>query len=235
MCGRYANFTPVREFARLFGARTGMPDLAPRYNVAPSSPVLACRADPGGGRELVVLTWGLVPPWAKDPKTGHRMINARAETVAVKPAFRSALRRRRCLIAADGFYEWRAGMRHKQPYFIRMKGGRPFAFAGLWERWQGIEGEVIESCAIVVTQASKGVEIIHERMPVVVRPEDYSLWLDPALEDPPRVLRLLMPYPAEGMEALPVGLGVNRASNDGVDLIQPVTPAEDANVPSTSR
>jgi putative SOS response-associated peptidase YedK len=226
MCGRYVNFTPVRELARLFGAEPPGFEVSPRYNVAPSSPVVACRAAPDGTRELVLLSWGLVPAWAKDPKTGYRMINARAETAAVKPAFRAALRRRRCLIAADGFYEWKPGARRKQPYLVRMKSGEPFALAGLWERWQGVEGQVIESCTILVTEANSLVQAIHDRMPVIVRPQDYALWLDASVQDPARIQSLLAPYAAEPMEAFPVGFGVNKPSNDGSGLIAPAQPME---------
>jgi putative SOS response-associated peptidase YedK len=232
MCGRYANFTPVRELARMFRAEIPAFDLDPRYNVAPSSPVLACRAVPDGSRELVLLAWGLIPYWAEDPKAGYRMINARAETAAVKPAFRTALRRRRCLIAADGFYEWTSGAQRKQPYFVRLKGAAPFAFAGLWERWRGPEGKVIESCTLLVTEANPLVSRVHDRMPVIVRPDDYALWLDPTVQDPARVQDLLRPYPAEAMEMFPVGFGVNRPANEGIDLIRPV-PAELGALPAT--
>lgn len=224
MCGRYANYKAPPVFAKLFDARLGDIALAPRYNIAPSSPVLACRTDAEGGREMVLLRWGLVPSWAKDPKTGYRMINARAETVAQKPAYRTAFKRRRCLIAADGFYEWRPAGARKQPYFMRLKDGEPFAFAGLWEHWQH-EDQSIESCTIIVTDANALVATVHERMPVILPPQHYAQWLDPAEHEPARLLPLLAPYPAAGMEAYPVSTLVNTPKNDTPDLIERLTQA----------
>lgn len=219
MCGRYARFTPAEIYAQLFDAKEG-PVLEPRYNVAPVQPVLAARNAPGGGRELVTLHWGLIPAWAKDPKTGYRTINARAETVASKPAFRQAFRRRRCLIAADGFYEWKRTDGRKQPYYIKLKEGEPFAFAGLWERWQGGE-TAIESCTIIVTEANNLVRTIHDRMPVILAPEDYHPWMDPEPRDPNDLQALLGPFPAERMVAHPVGLAVNNPRNDKPELLLP--------------
>jgi putative SOS response-associated peptidase YedK len=218
MCGRYARFTPLETYANLFRARGDIAP-SPSYNLAPSDAVLAARASDTGVRELVMLRWGLIPFWAKEAKTGYSTINARAETVATKPAFRSAFRQRRCLIAADGFYEWRGARGSKQPYFIRLKGGLPFALAGLWERWRG-DGKVVESCAIIVTNANELVQDIHERMPVILSPESYDVWLDPSLGDRGRLQDLLKPYPANLMEAYPVGLAVNNPRNEGTELLE---------------
>jgi putative SOS response-associated peptidase YedK len=220
MCGRYTNTKPPDAFATLFRAKQDSLSLAPRYNIAPSSDVLACRETPEHGRELVLLHWGLVPSWAKDPKSSYRMINARAETVAEKPAYRAAFKRRRCLIAADGFYEWKPGTPKKQPFYIRLKGGEPFAFAGLWEHWEQ-EGKKTESCTIIVTDANKLMAPIHDRMPVILAPQDYDRWLDPALQEPAAILPLLRPYPAGDMEAYPVSTLVNSPKNDRPELIAP--------------
>lgn len=217
MCGRYARFTPAEIYARLFDAE-GAVALGPRYNVAPSQSVLAARSDAQGARELVALHWGLIPFWAKEPKTGYSTINARAETVATKPAFRQPFRKRRCLIAADGFYEWKRTSGRKQPYYIRLRDGAPFAFAGLWERWRG-EDQIIESCSIIVTEANSLVATIHNRMPVILAPEDYGTWLDPKLEDAGALSPLLRPYGAEQMLASAVGFAVNNPRNDGPELL----------------
>lgn len=217
VCGRYARFTPAEIYARLFNAECTVA-VDPRYNVTPSQPVLAARNGASSARELVILQWGLVPFWAKDPRTGYRTINARAETVATKPAFRQPFRKRRCLIAADGFYEWKRTDDRKQPYFIRLHDGKPFAFAGLWERWQG-EARIIESCSIIVTQANSLVATIHDRMPVILSPEDYDTWLDPEQEDIRALGSLLQSYPAAAMVAAPVGLAVNNPRNEGPELL----------------
>lgn len=223
MCGRYARFTPAEVYARLFDAE-GDPGLEASYNVAPSQAVLAARASAQGHRELVALHWGLIPAWAADPSFGYRTINARAETVAVKPAFRSAYRTRRCLIAADGFYEWRMVGGTKRPYFIRLTQGRPFALAGLWERWTDGQAQ-IESCTIVVTAANEALSPIHDRMPVILEPTDYGTWLDPALTDINRVQPLLRALPGDAFHAFPVGNAVSNPRNDGPALIVPVDPA----------
>ena len=218
MCGRYARFTPLETYAKLFQARCEIAT-RPNYNLAPSDAVPAARVSDTGVRELIPLRWGLIPAWAKEAKTGYSTINARAETVAVKPAFRNAFKRRRCLIAADGFYEWRGARGAKQPYFVRLKGGLPFAFAGLWERWRR-EDKVVESCAIIITNANELVKEIHDRMPVILSPESYDTWLDPSLGERERLQQLLKPYPADLMEAYPVAMAVNNPRNQGAALIE---------------
>ena len=181
MCGRFLLHAPVEVLQRAFGFAE-RPNLQPRYNIAPTQTVaIVRRKDDGGGRELALVRWGLIPSWAKDASIGGRLINARAETVAEKPAFRGAFRRRRALVPADGFYEWRKreGDRPKQPLLIRRRDGQPFALAGLWEHWRGPEGEV-QTCTIVTTAANVVLAPIHDRMPVILDPASYDRWLDPA-------------------------------------------------------
>jgi putative SOS response-associated peptidase YedK len=188
------------------------PSLKPRYNVAPTQPVpiiRILRTNPETKqRELVSVRWGLVPSWADDPGVGNRLINARAETVASKPAFREAFKHRRCLVPADGFYEWKKEGARKQPVYVRRKDGLPFAFAGLWEEWER-EGEVIESCVIITTDANPLMAEFHDRMPVILDPKDYGLWLDPEVQDPKRLEPLLQPFPSDELEVYPVSRLVN--------------------------
>ena len=202
-----------------------VPPFTPRFNIAPSQPVPVVRLapqQPQPQRELVWLRWGLIPSWAKDPAIGNRMINARAETVAEKPAYRAALRRRRCLVAADGFYEWQRTGGRKQPYFIHMRDDRPFAFAGLWEAWEGPDQSAIESCTLLTTEPNELVRPIHNRMPVILAPDDYDRWLDPAVQKPEQLAPLLGPYPSDEMTADPVSTFVNSPANDGPQCIEPV-------------
>jgi putative SOS response-associated peptidase YedK len=221
MCGRFARYSSPKEIAAAFGVEA--PDgLAPRYNVSPTQTVLAVRPAPGpAGRELVLLRWGLVPSWSKGPSAGPMLINARADTVATKPSFRSAFRRHRCLIPADAFFEWKAAGKQKQPYLFALRDRRPFAFAGLWERWLGPDGDPLESCAIVTTEANERVFPVHDRMPVILPPESYAAWLDPEIQDRERLLPLLRPYPAEEMTATPVSQKVNSPRNDYPGCIEP--------------
>lgn len=220
MCGRFSFATPADVVAEVFEV-AAVPPLTPRYNIAPTQEVTAVRREEGQ-RRLTRLRWGLIPAWAKDASLGARLINARAETVAEKPAFRAAFRARRCLILADGFYEWSAGGGGKQPYFISFAGFRPFAMAGLWERWSGA-GETVESCAILTTTANQLVAPLHHRMPVILAPEAVPAWLDPAVHDPRFLQPLLRPYPAEEMTAWPVGRGVNNPRHDDPSCREPLT------------
>ncbi len=223
MCGRYTLKTPAADLAELFAVPEA-PTLPFRYNIAPTQSVPVVRAVPGGqGRELVSLRWGLIPSWAQDPSIGNRMINARSDTASSKPSFRSAFRQRRCLVLADGFYEWQKRGSKKQPYYFQMRSGRPFAFAGLWEHWTG-EGEIIESCTILTTDANGVVRPVHERMPVILAPDQYERWLDPKVQQPDAVQTLLRPYPDEEMAAYPVGLRVNSPRNDDPVCVQPAQP-----------
>jgi putative SOS response-associated peptidase YedK len=165
--------------------------------------------------------WGLVPPWARDAATGNRLINARAETVSEKPAFRRAYRERRCLVPADGFYEWRREGAVKRPFYIRMRDGAPFAFAGIWERWEGIRGESVETCAILTTEPNDLMAPIHDRMPLILPPEEYGRWLDPSVRATESLAPLLRPFPSGPLEAYPVGRTVNNPQTEGPSLIRP--------------
>ncbi|MDQ3583959.1 MAG: SOS response-associated peptidase [Pseudomonadota bacterium] len=220
MCGRYALYAdPETLVARFDLWRT--PDLRPRYNIAPSQEIPAIRRSREGRRELTLLRWGLVPHWATET-SGHSMINARAETVATKPAFRGAFRWRRCLIPADGFYEWKKAGRIRQPYFIRPKDGLPLAFAGLWEEWRSPDGQAIGSCAIIVTRANALLQPIHDRMPVILEPHAYGPWLSTDITDTEDLTQLLVPFPPENMKAYPVDRWVNNPRNEGAACVGPV-------------
>ena len=222
MCGRFILIAVGRIVAERFQLENE-PDLEPRYNIAPSQLVAAVIRDHvSARRELKMLRWGLVPGWAKDPSLGYKMINARSESAPEKPAFRNAFRRRRCLVLADGYYEWDKGMKPKQPYLLRMKDGQPFAFAGLWEWWQGAEGEIIESCTILTTDANELVMVLHDRMPVILPSAAYASWIDTETQKPDTLRELLVPHPADRMESYPVSTKVNNASYDEADCIQPV-------------
>ena len=221
MCGRFIQATAGAVLAARFQLVTP-PDLAPRYNVAPSQWIGAIRCAGDGRREWVTLRWGLVPAWALEPKTAYRTINARAETAAEKPAYRQAFRRRRCLIPADGFYEWQAVGKGKQPYCIAPADGQPWAFAGLWERWER-DGQALESATILVTQANALIAPIHDRMPVILDPADEARWLDPRLTDPAVLRPLLVPCPPERLRWWPVSPAVNRPGAEGPELLAPVT------------
>jgi putative SOS response-associated peptidase YedK len=220
MCGRYTLTVPVEILAEEFGVTGPLPEVPPSYNIAPTQEVAAVLTD-DGERRLEMLRWGLIPSWADDPGIGSRMINARSETVPEKPSFRRAFRERRCLILADGFYEWKRTNDGKQPYYIRMEGGRPFAFAGLWESWRGGREE-IRSCTILTTEANDRVSNIHHRMPVILAPEDHELWLDPDVREADPLLPLLAPYPDDVMEAYPVSRFVNRPTNDDPRCVEPL-------------
>lgn len=220
MCGRFTNMMSWDELVALYGlgeVRNMAPGWKPRYNVAPTQYLPVIRLDAECRRELVMLRWGLVPSWVKDPAIGARLINARAETIAEKPSFRAAFKTRRCLIPADGFYEWRRAGGAKQPYRITMANGSPFAFAGLWERWTAGE-EALETVAIITTGANKLLAAIHDRMPVIIDPADQAAWLE--ARDTAIPLALLQPYPAERMSAYPVSARVNSPRNDDPSLIE---------------
>ena len=201
----------------------GVPDLSPRYNIAPTQPVATVVRDAESGRNrLAIMRWGLIPSWAKDPTIGSKLINARGESVAEKPSFRAALRARRCLIVADGFYEWQAqDDGPKQPLFITLQDRQPFGLAGLWERWTEPEsGETVTTCTIITTAPNALMATIHNRMPVILPREAYAAWLDPAQTDSQRVVPLLKPYPADLMTAWPVSRKVNSPANDDASLIE---------------
>ena len=230
MCGRYSITTPVEALRRLFDLAGPMPNLAARYNVAPSQDVPVVRDERDGAastgnsgdRRLVHLRWGLVPFWAKELSIGYRMINARAETVAEKPAFRAALKSRRCLIPTDGFYEWQRRGKTKQPYRFQCADDAAFALAGLWERWIGPEDAIIESCAILTTTANDVVARIHHRMPVILSPTDCDAWLDVEGCPPADATALLRPYPAAEMKSYPVSTRVNSPKHDDPECATPL-------------
>ncbi len=231
MCGRYSITTAPEALRRLFEFHN-LPNLAPRYNVAPTQSAPVVRRAEDGRRELAMLRWGLVPHWAKDLSIASRLINARADTVAEKPAYRDAFRHRRCLVPTDGFYEWRQENGIRQPFRIGMKGGAPFAFAGLWERWTAKEaagpvaaGETVETFTIVTTDANDKLRPIHARMPVILAAESYDIWLDTSPERTKDALALLRPYPAEPMAFYRVSTRVNSVRNDDPDCIRPLNAA----------
>jgi putative SOS response-associated peptidase YedK len=218
MCGRYTLRTPVDSLVGTFEIEEYPSSITPNYNVAPTQEVAAVVED-DDKRKLEMFHWGLIPSWAKDPAIGNKMINARAETVSEKPSFRSAFKKRRCLILADGFYEWKKTDDGKQPYHVKMEDGSPFAFAGLWETWK--DGPEIRSCTIITTEANDLMNEIHHRMPVILPPEDYDMWLDPDFEEKEALTSLLKPYPADAMEAYPVSRRVNKPSNNEPSVVEP--------------
>jgi putative SOS response-associated peptidase YedK len=221
MCGRYSITTPVEALRRLFCLAGPAPNLAARYNVAPCQDVPVVRAAGDGARSLAMLRWGLVPSWAKDAGIGNRLINARLETVHEKPSFRAAAVARRCILPADGFYEWKKEGKAKQPYRICLEDGAPFGFAGLWERWRDPAGSVMETCAILTTEANEALRAIHHRMPVILDPAGYAAWLDPGETDAVAALSLPRPIAARRLVAYPVSRYVNAARNDDPACIEP--------------
>lgn len=230
MCGRYSITAPSEAVQRHFQVLE-RPNLPPRYNLAPTQDAPVVRLGEDGARHLVSLRWGLVPFWADDPSVASRMINARSESTAEKPAFRAAFRRRRCLVAADGFYEWKAPEKkggRKQPYRIALKDGDLFAFAGLWERWEPKEdgGEALETFTILTTEANSKLAEIHPRMPVILPPERYDLWLDPDA-DTESLRKVLGPFPEDDLNAYAISTRVNAVVNDDPDVVEPLNgPAE---------
>jgi putative SOS response-associated peptidase YedK len=221
MCGRYTLTMPIDSMRELFGF-DAQPNLAARYNVAPGQDIPVVRInDAGTGRQLAGFNWGLVPSWVKNPATANPMINARSETVSEKPSFRSAFQRRRCLIPANGFYEWTSISKGiKQPYYIQLEGGEPFAFAGIWERWEGGDGDHWETCALMTTVATEALMPIHHRMPVILPPASYETWM---VGDVKVVGELMVPH--FGLtEAWPVATLVNNLRNDGSELVEQAEP-----------
>ena len=226
MCGRMVLYTPIKDLREFFAIENEVADFCPGYNVCPSQPILAVRAAEKGTREGVLLKWGLIPSWAKDETIGNKLANARSETVAEKPSFRTAFKKRRCLIPADGFYEWRTEGGKKRPYFIRFRDQHPFAIAGLYEGWRKPgTAEEIQTVTLLTTGPNELMAPIHNRMPVILAPKDFERWLDPALTAAGAVQDLLAPCPPEGMEAIPVRPLVNNPRNQGPDLIEPDLPA----------
>ena len=219
MCGRFAQRSPSRKVAKQFKVEE-VPPLAERYNVAPAQAVLAVR-EASEGREAALLKWGLVPRWSKDPGIGNKLINARSETVTEKPSFREAFARRRCLVPVDGFFEWARRGDRKRPFYFHMRDGEPFAIAGLWERWEG-EGGPLETCTLLTTEANELLAPYHDRMPVILGPDDYEMWLSPDVRDGGSLTRLLRPYPHGEMSAYAVSTLVNSPSNDDPRCVEPL-------------
>jgi putative SOS response-associated peptidase YedK len=220
MCGRYL-ITSAPEAIRALFRYAEEPDFPPRYNIAPTQPVPIVRLA-NGVRSFALMRWGLIPAWVKDPHTFSLLINARGETIGEKPAFRNAMRRRRCLFPADGFYEWRAEVGRKRAFCIRPRSGAPVAFAGLWETWSGPNGEEIDTACIITTAANRLLAPIHDRMPVVITPEAFDLWLDCARVDAVTAAALIMPAPETLFEAYEISTAVNRTANDSPALIAPL-------------
>ncbi len=233
MCGRYT-LTSAPEAIRALFRYQEQPNFPPRYNIAPTQPIAIVRLNEGK-RQLALVRWGLLPSWVKDPKTFTLLINARGESASEKPAFRAAMKRRRCLIPADGFYEWQAVAGRKQPFYVRAKSGTPLAFAGLWETWTGPNGEEMETAAIVTTRANRTLAAIHERMPVVVPPEAFDLWLNCAEVDAKTAEALIQPAPDNLLEAYEISTAVNRTANDNAKLIEPVAPGASEPKPAAAK
>jgi putative SOS response-associated peptidase YedK len=222
MCGRFSQ-AQIAELDREVFRLLEMPALEPRYNIAPTQDVGVVRERRNGERVLQLLRWGLIPSWAKDPAIGNRMINARAETLAAKPAFKRPFARQRCLVPADGFYEWKRTGGAKQPYYIRREDGRPMAFAGVWDRWRSDGDATVDSFTIVTTTPNDLVAPIHNRMPAILLPDGYDMWLDPENHDVDDLSSLLGPYPAEDMTAYPVSRFVNNPRNEGPECVSPAS------------
>lgn len=223
MCGRFTLTLDPTQLRKAFPGLFVPNDVRPRYNIAPSQPVAVI---PNTGEyKLDYYSWGLIPSWSKDPSIGNRLINARAETVAVKPAYRTSFRRRRCLILSDGFYEWKqdTNTKKKTPYYIHMKSGEPFGFAGLWDLWTSTDGSEIRSCSIITTTPNDLLEPIHNRMPVILPPDLYQTWLTVEEQKAEDLQALLSPYPASVLSVYPVSMFVNSPQNDTPDCIKPVT------------
>ncbi|HXD45522.1 MAG TPA: SOS response-associated peptidase [Pseudolabrys sp.] len=223
MCGRYT-ITSAPEALRALFRYEEQANFPARFNIAPTQPVPIVRLTEGK-REFALVRWGFLPSWVKDPSRFSLIINARGESIVDKPAFRAAMKRRRCLIPADGFYEWQAtGKGPKQPFYIHAKSGKPLAFAGLWECWEGPNGEAVETAAIVTTRANKMLSPLHDRMPVIIAPDAFDLWLNCGGVDARTAEALIAPAPEALLEAHPVSTAVNRTANDNAALIAPVTP-----------
>lgn len=222
MCARYVLSLPPEAMRRLFGY-VERPNFPPRYNIAPTQPIAVVHADLDGTRHFLLVRWGLIPAWTRDAATPSLLINARAETAAQKPSFRGAMRHRRCLVPADGFYEWRQAGAASQPYLVRRRDGAPFAMAGLWESWMGAEGSEIDTGAILTTAANRLMAKIHPRMPVILAPEDWERWLDCGARRPADVAELMRPAADDLLEAVPVSTRVNAVVHDDDRLIEPLS------------
>jgi len=224
MCNRYRLTHSKQYLAERFQVVDDGGEEHPRYNIAPTQPVLIVRKEQGKKiRRFTTMRWGLIPSWAKDMSTGNRTLNARSETVTTTPAFRDSILTKRCLIPADGFYEWRKMGSVKQPYCFEVGEGEVFAFAGLWDEWRSPDGEIIESCTILTTGPNSVVADLHDRMPVIVTPDKYDVWLDPDVNDFSRIRDILKPYDANLMRRYPVSMKLNNSKIDDAEAASPVT------------
>jgi len=221
MCGRFTLTVNPAELKDTFSDYNFPAMFAPRFNIAPTQPVLAIPNDDKLTADFFI--WGLIPMWAKDPEIGNRLINARGETLAEKPSFRGSYRHKRCLILADGFYEWKTfgGRKNKTPYYIHMQNRKPFAMAGLWDHWESPDGSSIKSCTIITTTPNELMGAIHDRMPVILHPRDFAKWLEPAPQTPENLQPLIKPFPADAMTAYPVSTLVNKATSDMPEMVVP--------------
>lgn len=221
MCGRFTLTVDPAEIADTFGNFEFPAQFAPRFNISPTQPVLVIPNDAKNRADFFI--WGLIPAWAKDPAIGNKLINARGETLAEKPSFRGGFKYKRCLIVADGFYEWKTlpGSKTKTPYFIHMKDRKPFAFAGLWDEWHSPDGDSVRTCTIITTEPNQLMSTLHNRMPVILHPDDYQQWLDPTPQTPDKLLHLIKPFPADAMAAYPVSTLVNKPANDRPECVVP--------------
>ena len=227
MCGRFRLSRRKQIIEEHFETADWQDDWSPRYNIAPTQPVPVIRQHPKEPvRQLALMRWGLIPSWAHDPSAAAKMINARSETASTKPAFRDPLKFRRCLIPADGFYEWKKTGAAKQPFCFEVGDGELFAFAGLWERWHDPSGQWIKSCAILTTVPNAVTSAIHDRMPVILHPDSYDLWLDPGMTNPQVISELLKPYDARLMRCYPVSTRINHVANDDEECSRPVELAQ---------
>jgi putative SOS response-associated peptidase YedK len=228
MCGRYRLSRRKQIIAEHFDAATGHEGWTPRYNIAPTQPVPIIRQHPKEPRrELSLVRWGLIPAWSKDASSAAKMINARSETTATLPAFRDALKSRRCIVPADGFYEWRKAGKTKQPYCFEVRDGELFGFAGLWERWKDPAGNWVKSCTILTTTPNAVTATVHDRMPVILDPDSYDLWLDPGFNDVAAASEMLRPFDAAAMRAYPVSARVSSVTHDDAECSAPVEVAQE--------
>jgi putative SOS response-associated peptidase YedK len=219
MCGRFARKSSVKDIAAAFKAKSIETDLDPSFNIAPTHPIVVIMEE--GERRVMSMRWGLIPGWAKDATIGNKLINARGETVAEKPAFRAAFKDRRCLIIADGFYEWKEIDGKKAPMFICLETEKPFAMAGLFERWKDAKGETVLSCTIITTEANSFMRGVHHRMPVIIAPEDHDAWLDPKNQSESQLKEILRPTDSVGLKMYRVSTIVNSPSHNSEDCVKP--------------